>query len=194
MCVQNCSAAASIQSEADLLAEQQSRSKHGKLTLPTTQNRKRHCMHSHPLKTKRALYSCFLALGASAALLLSGCAGMSNPNQPPSDKGVWFMEPQNGTTVGQTFKVKFGVKGMDVEAAGDQNKGKGHHHLLVNLMSKPAGEIIPFDDKHIHFGKGQTEAEVKLPPGQYKLTMQFADGFHLSYGKEMATTIEVTVK
>jgi hypothetical protein len=153
-------------------------------------------MHSSPLKTKRALYSWILALGAGAALLLSGCASMHNPNpnQPPADKGVWFIEPQNGATVGQTFKVKFGVKGMDVEPAGDQNKGKGHHHLLVNLMSKPAGEIIPFDDKHIHFGKAQTEADIKLPPGQYKLTMQFADGFHLSYGKDFAATIEVTVK
>jgi Domain of unknown function (DUF4399) len=149
-------------------------------------------MHSSPSKTKRLMFS----LGAASILLLSGCASMNNPhpNQPPADKGVWFMEPQNGATVGQTFKVKFGVKGMDVEAAGDQNKGKGHHHVLVNLMSKPAGEIIPFDDKHIHFGKGQTEADIKLPPGQYKLTMQFADGFHLSYGKDYASTIEVTVK
>lgn len=137
-----------------------------------------------------------ISWAAASILLLSGCASMFNPspNQPPADKGVWFVEPQNGATVGQTFKVKFGVKGMDVEAAGDQNKGKGHHHLLVNVMGKPAGEIIPVDDKHIHFGKAQTETEMKLPPGQYKLTMQFADGFHLSYGKEFAATIEVTVK
>jgi len=46
----------------------------------------------------------------------------------------------------------------------------------------------------VHFGKGQTEAEVKLPPGNYKLTMQFADGFHLSYGKDMSATINIAVK
>ncbi len=142
---------------------------------------------------KRLLFS----LAAASIFALSGCANMNNPNpnQPPADKGVWFMEPLNGATVGQTFKVKFGVKGMGVEpAAAGQNAGKGHHHVLVNLMSKPAGEIIPFDAQHIHFGAGQTEAELKLAPGQYKLTMQFADGFHLSYGKDMAATIEVTVK
>ena len=142
---------------------------------------------------KRLMFS----LAAASILLLSGCASMNkpNPNQPPADKGVWFVEPQNGATVGQAFKVKFGVKGMAVEpAAAGQNPGKGHHHVLINLMSKPAGEIIPFDDKHVHFGAGQTEAELKLPPGQYKLTMQFADGYHLSYGKDMAATIEVTVK
>ncbi len=138
-----------------------------------------------------------LVLSACVAglLVLTGCASSGrNPNAVPDSAGVWFMEPQNGATVGQTFKVKFGVKGMDVEPAGEQNKDKGHHHLLVNLNSKPAGEIIPFDDQHIHFGKGQTEAEVKLPPGQYKLTMQFADGFHLSYGPAMSTSINVMVK
>ena len=137
------------------------------------------------------------SLAAASILVLSGCASMNtpNPNQPPADKGVWFVEPQNGATVGQSFKVKFGVKGMDVQPAAEgQNPGKGHHHVLVNLMSKPAGEIIPFDAQHIHFGGGQTEAELKLAPGQYKLTMQFADGYHLSYGKDMAATIEVTVK
>lgn len=143
--------------------------------------------------SKRLMFS----LAAASILVLTGCASMNNPNpnQAPATKGVWWMEPQNGATVGQTFKAKFGVKGMDVEpAAAGQNTGKGHHHVLVNQMSKPAGEIIPFDDKHIHFGAGQTEVDLKLPPGQYKLTMQFADGFHLSYGKDMAATIEVTVK
>jgi hypothetical protein len=150
-------------------------------------------MQTIPQYGKRLMFS----LAAASILALSGCASMNNPNpnQPPADKGVWWIEPQNGATVGQTFKAKFGVKGMEVQAAAaGQNTGKGHHHILINQMSKPAGEIIPFDDKHIHFGAGQTEADVKLPPGQYKLTMQFADGFHLSYGKDMAATIEVTVK
>lgn len=136
-----------------------------------------------------------LSVCAAGLLVLTGCASSGrSPNAAPGTAGVWFMEPQNGATVSQTFKVKFGVKGMGVEPAGEQNKDKGHHHLLVNLNSKPAGEIIPFDDQHMHFGKGQTEAEVKLPPGQYKLTMQFADGFHLSYGPAMSTSIDVTVK
>ena len=144
-----------------------------------------------------------LSLCVAAVVGLAGCAGSGghsagamnpNPNAAPAGAGVWFMEPQNGATVGQSFKVKFGVKGMDVEAAGDQNKGKGHHHLFINLDSKPAGEIIPFDEKHIHFGKAQTEADVKLAPGNYKLTMQFADGYHLSYGQPMSASINVTVK
>ena len=30
--------------------------------------------------------------------------------------------------------------------------------------------------------------------GTYRLTMQFADGYHASYGKEMSASIKVTVK
>ncbi|NCX89533.1 MAG: DUF4399 domain-containing protein, partial [Betaproteobacteria bacterium] len=70
----------------------------------------------------------------------------------------------------------------------------GHHHLLINADSLPSGTPIPFDDTHIHFGKGQTEAEVKLPPGKYKLTMQFANGAHQSYGPQLAKSINVIVK
>jgi len=53
---------------------------------------------------------------------------------------------------------------------------------------------VPTDATHLHFGKGQTETEVTLPPGQYALTMQFANGAHQSYGPEMSKTIHVTVK
>ena len=155
---------------------------------------------AYPLFTRRALALSFIA---ASALTLSGCGMFGwgsktmapSPNQPPAgDKGVYFMEPADGATVTSPFKVKFGVKGMEIKPAGEQIKDTGHHHLLINLDSKPAGEIIPFDEKHMHFGKGQTEAEVKLPPGNYKLTMQLADGFHLSYGQPMAATVKVTVK
>jgi hypothetical protein len=143
------------------------------------------------LKLKSVL--CALSVCASAALV--GCASPSNPNQAPSAaQGVYFVEPVNGATVTSPFMVKFGVKGMEVKPAGDQMANVGHHHLLINLESKPKGEIIPFDDAHIHFGKGQTETMVTLKPGTYKITMQFADGFHLSYGKDMSATMTVTVK
>ena len=134
-------------------------------------------------------------LYAATASLLVACAAAPNPNQAPAAaQGVYFIEPLDGATVTSPFKVKFAVKGMEVRAAGEQVAGTGHHHLLINLDSQGKGEIIPVDDQHIHFGKAQTEAEVKLAPGSYKLTMQFADGFHLSYGKDLSATISVTVK
>ena len=141
-------------------------------------------------------YGVSLKLAATvAALTLAACASPTNPNQPPpSAQGVYFVEPANGARVSSPFKVRFGIKGMDVKPAGEQVAGQGHHHLLINLDSQPKGEIIPVDDTPIHLGKAQTETDVKLPPGSYKLTMQFADGYHLSYGKDMSASISVIVK
>ncbi|TFW11696.1 DUF4399 domain-containing protein [Massilia arenosa] len=127
---------------------------------------------------KRALLA--LTLGAAA------CAAQA--------QSVAFVEPADGATVTSPFKVKFGVDGMAVKPAGEMAEKTGHHHLIINGTSIKSGESIPFDDKHMHFGKGQTETELKLPPGQYTLTLQFANGAHQSYGEPMSKTIHVTVK
>jgi hypothetical protein len=109
-------------------------------------------------------------------------------------QSVSFSEPADGATVTSPFKVKFAVTGMDVKPAGDMSANAGHHHLLINAESIKSGEVIPVDETHMHFGKGQTETELKLPPGKYKLTMQFGNGAHQSYGEGLSKTINVTVK
>ena len=111
-----------------------------------------------------------------------------------AQQSVSFVEPANGATVSSPFKVKFAVTGMEVKPAGDMTANTGHHHLLVNAAPIKAGEVIPADEKHIHFGKGQTETELSLPPGNYTLTMQFANGLHQAYGPAMNKEIKITVK
>ena len=133
--------------------------------------------------------SAFLVM-ACAAVALTGCA----TSAPGPTQTLSILEPANNATVGTTFKVRFGVKGMAVEPAGDIVANSGHHHLLINLDAVAPGESIPFTEKHMHFGKAQTEAEVKLAPGVYKLTAQFGNGAHQSYGKPMSDSITVTVK
>jgi Domain of unknown function (DUF4399) len=120
--------------------------------------------------------------------LLAGCA------TPAPSQSVSILEPADGATVASTFKVRFGVKGMSVAPAGEIVANSGHNHLLINRTSVPAGQSVPFDDQHKHFGAGQTETMVTLPPGQYTLTSQFANGAHQSYGSPMSSTIRVTVK
>jgi len=107
---------------------------------------------------------------------------------------VFFIEPKDGAQVGQTVKIKFGLEGMKVAPLGDLTQNTGHHHLLINGKPFEKGQVIPTDEKHVHFGKGQTDAELKLPLGEHTLTMQFADGAHRSYGPEMSSTIKVKVK
>ncbi len=111
-----------------------------------------------------------------------------------AQQSVSFVEPANGATVSSPFKVKFAVSGMEIKPAGDMTANTGHHHLLINAGAVKAGEVVPADETHIHFGKGQTETEVKLPPGNYVLTMQFANGLHQSYGQGMSKEIKITVK
>lgn len=131
-----------------------------------------------------------LSTSLAALLLAVGCA--SGPTEPAQT--VRILQPTDGATVGTTFQLKFGIKGMEVAPAGEVLANSGHHHLLINLNSIAAGDSIPFTEKHMHFGKGQTEAEVKLAPGTYTLTAQFANGAHQSYGNPMSHSIKVTVK
>lgn len=107
---------------------------------------------------------------------------------------VSFIEPVNNAVVRSPFKAKFAVEGMNVRPAGDMSSETGHFHILINREGMDEGEPIPFDEKHIHFGRGQTETFLNVPAGRYRLTLQFADGAHLSYGRGMSQTIEILVE
>jgi hypothetical protein len=123
-----------------------------------------------------------------AATLLGSAASWGQSS------GVDFAEPKNGAIVSSPFKVKMLVSGMNVIPAGDMTAKTGHHHLIINRGAVKEGEVVPFDDTHLHFGKGQTETELSLAPGKYTLTLQFANGAHQSFGPAMSKTIEVIVK
>lgn len=112
----------------------------------------------------------------------------------PAGAKVMFVEPKDGAKVKSPVKLVFGVEGMTVKPAGEIAPDTGHHHVIVGPSGTPTGEIVPADETHIHFGKGQTEAELPLPPGEHKLTLQFADGNHASYGPALSQTITVTVE
>lgn len=108
--------------------------------------------------------------------------------------GVKILSPHDGQKVTSPVTVKFGVTGMEVRPAGDMTPNTGHHHLLINEKAIPAKQAIPADDTHIHYGQGQTEASVPLAPGKYRLTAQFANGAHQSYGPGMSDTIDIIVE
>ena len=113
-------------------------------------------------------------------------------------KGVFFINLKHDDTISSPVLVKFGVEGMTVRPAMEDvhEKTSGHHHLLIDNPEgfTPQGMAVPKDDHHIHYGQGQTEDTITLSPGLHTLTLQFADGAHLSYGKPMATTITIRVE
>jgi len=113
----------------------------------------------------------------------------------PAGAKVFFKNLKDGQTVSSPVKVEMGIEGLKLDTAGAIVSGSGHHHLLIDAGdSIPAGTVVPKDSTHLHFGKAQSSTEVKLTPGKHVLTLQFADGIHRSYGSQLATTINVTVK
>lgn len=73
--------------------------------------------------------------------------------------------------------------------------GTGHYHLFIDAEdSYPSGVVIPFDDAHKHYGKGQTAVDLQLPNGEHRLTLQLANAVHESYGPEYAKVITVKVQ
>lgn len=111
----------------------------------------------------------------------------------PDGAKVMFVAPADGATVKGPVKVQMGVEGMTVKPAGTMEANTGHHHIIVDGKGIDQGTVVPANETHIHFGKGQTETELKLAPGKHTLTLQFADGAHQSYGPKLSTTITITV-
>jgi hypothetical protein len=68
---------------------------------------------------------------------------------------------------------------MGVAPAGVDAPNTGHHHLLIDATEAlDPNEPIPQDKKHLHFGAGQTEALIDLPPGKHTLQLVLGDGSH----------------
>jgi Domain of unknown function (DUF4399) len=130
----------------------------------------------------------------SIAMLSMALLGAGVTTAAQAAQSISFIEPVNGAVVSSPFNVKFGAAGVEVKPAGEIIPNTGHHHLLINAEDLKKDESIPFDEKHLHFGKGQTETMVTLPPGNYTLTLQFGNGAHQSYGQDLSKSINVTVK
>ena len=113
----------------------------------------------------------------------------------PDGAKVFFGNLKTGQKVKSPFKVEMGVSGIALDSAGIIRQASGHHHILIDRGdSLTAGEVVPKDSLHLHFGNAQKEAEIKLGPGKHKLTLQYADGIHRSYGGKLATSVVITVQ
>ena len=110
------------------------------------------------------------------------------------EQKVFFKNLNDGDTLISPFVVEMGVVGMKIKPAGVLESGTGHHHIIINGGFMPFGEIIPMDKTHLHYGQGDTIAQIELSKGPHTLTLQFANGMHASYGEQFSNTINVYVK
>jgi hypothetical protein len=114
----------------------------------------------------------------------------------PAGAEVYIISPKDGATVNGPFKVQFGLKGMGVAPAGVDMPDTGHHHLLIDVKEQPAMDApLPTTDNIRHFGKGQTETELTLAPGQHTLQLLVGDKNHVPLNPPVESQkITVTVK
>jgi uncharacterized protein DUF4399 len=114
----------------------------------------------------------------------------------PSPEGaeVHFVGLQDGATVPQNVTIHFGLGNMGVAPAGIERPNTGHHHLLIDTKVPALDQPIPNDFNHLHFGAGQTEADVTLPPGKHTLQLLLGDANHVPHNPPvMSKPITVTV-
>jgi len=111
------------------------------------------------------------------------------------DKYVYIISPANGEVVHSPLLVKFGLRGMGVAPAGVEKENTGHHHLLIDVENLPdLDKPIPADDRHKHFGKGQTETLIELSSGTHTLQLLFANFAHIPHEPAMTSqTITIHV-
>lgn len=113
----------------------------------------------------------------------------------PDGAKVYFISPQNGAEVTNPVTVKFGLSGMGVAPAGVDKPKTGHHHLLIDVDKVDMENPLPADDNHKHFGGGQTEATITLPPGKHTLQLVLGDQNHVPHKPPVVSEkITVTVK
>jgi Domain of unknown function (DUF4399) len=134
------------------------------------------------------------AVLAAALMLLPGLA-LAQGRTAPKDAYLYFVSPADGDTVNGAFRCRFGLRNMGVTHAGDSFGNSGHHHLLIDADEPISpGEPIPQDRKHLHYGAGETEALIELPPGKHTLQLVLGDGMHFNFDPPLVSQkITITV-
>ena len=112
----------------------------------------------------------------------------------PAGAMAYIIEPVDGARVASPVRVVFGLKGIGVAPAGVDRNDAGHHHLLVDTgMPSNLALPLPNDEQHRHFGGGQTEVELTLPPGRHTLQMVLGDHLHIPHDPPIASSV-VTIE
>jgi hypothetical protein len=140
------------------------------------------------------------SLIAGLAAVLSAAAALAADmprSAAPEGAELYFISPQDGDTVPGTFLVKFGLTGMGVAPAGIDHPNTGHHHVIINVPDAeiPLDRPLPASEQYVHFGGGQTETELTLPPGEHTLKLVLGNHLHIPHDPPvMSETITVVVE
>lgn len=139
-----------------------------------------------------ALAGFVLALGA----VTGQTPALAGDTPAPKDAYLYIGWPNDGEIVrNRRFRVWFGLRNFGIAPSGVKKRNTGHHHLIVDAPLPPLDEEIPADKNHLHFGAGQSEAIIELPPGRHTLQLIMGDHDHVPHNPPIISKrITITVR
>jgi hypothetical protein len=140
----------------------------------------------------------FLTRLVFGAALVFAVSTVTLAERTPSPAGaeVYIVSPKDGAKVKSPVTVVFGLKGMGIAPAGIKFDNTGHHHLLVDAdVPADLSQPLAANEHSLHFGKGQTETSLTLPPGKHTLQLVLGDSLHVPLdpaviSKKITITVE----
>ena len=116
-------------------------------------------------------------------LINTSVFGQKIPQSPaPEDARVYFISPSDQASLVSPILIRFGLSNMGIAPAGSNIKNNGHHHLIIDLEElPPLDQSLPASANVRHFGLGQTEAYIDLPPGEHTLQLVLGDWLHVPH-------------
>ena len=137
----------------------------------------------------------FWSITIVTSFLLAGTALAQERSTAPDTARAYIVWPADRAVVSNPFTVIFGLTDMGVAPAGVDRLDTGHHHLLIDAELPYLDEPIPANDNYIHFGGGQTEVRLELPPGEHTLQLLMGDMNHVPHDPPvMSRPHTITVK
>ena len=137
-----------------------------------------------------------MVLAALFAAVLQAGPLVAAPTPSPENAEVYFIWPSDGTVINHgKFWLRMGLRNMGVAPKGVKMANVGHHHVLIDTDLPAMDQQIPNDRNHVHFGAGETEARIELPPGKHTLQLLLGDDNHIPHQPPIySNRITVTVR
>lgn len=138
-----------------------------------------------------------IALLSLAVLFAAAATAGPLPLTPaPAAAKLYFISPTADDQLASPVVVRFGLSGVGVAPAGIVKENTGHHHLLIDVDAlPPMDQPLPNDEKHRHFGGGQTEVSLELKPGKHTLQLILGDANHIPHDPPiMSEKISIEVR
>jgi hypothetical protein len=136
-----------------------------------------------------------VAIIGFACCMGSGAALADDRRPAPAAAQAYIIWPQDGAVIpGGKFWLRTGLSGAGIAPAGVDKPNTGHHHLIIDTDLPSVDQPIPNDKNHLHFGAGQTEVRIELPPGKHTLQLMLGDADHVPHNPPVISKkITITV-